>query len=409
MPFLTRRLPCLRRPPRHNCGADLQPQSFDFFNLGEPIKLVDMRLVGINAKPYNGGGSTEVYTTLALTSDQALFQAIIGNLASAIEHNAQQVGEHVSLGRANTVLMVQRADGTGELWIDKAAMCTYSTLKRPGPLAAGTVLFEADIADITGVWFPKVDIGPTDRVLCIIREGWRFGLYFDFRQKGDFSVQEATQTLGTLYRRMRFADLYAAVANQPTFDGLVSAGWFPFLEIVGNEFKNLMSTHENGFPLKDTEHALIEKFDNPRLDRMFSRWMEKPSLKAKETILRPALNAYQAKEPVSVIKIILTEIEGVMAEAYFHVKGERTRQMKKLLAFMIDLAEERAGGKDTLFFPADFGRYLVRYTYRNFEPGDTDSGGSRHAVGHGAAPSDQYDMTRALQAILTLDQLAFYI
>jgi len=34
--------------------------------------------------------------------------------------------------------------------------------------------------------------------------------------------------------------------------------------------------------------------------------------------------------------------------------------------------------------------------------------GSRHAVGHGAAAQESYTMPRALLAILTLDQLAFY-
>ncbi|MDP1948909.1 MAG: hypothetical protein Q8L77_15565 [Nitrospirota bacterium] len=38
----------------------------------------------------------------------------------------------------------------------------------------------------------------------------------------------------------------------------------------------------------------------------------------------------------------------------------------------------------------------------------TGTAGSRRAVGHGAAPRESYTMPRALQAILTLDQLDFY-
>jgi hypothetical protein len=60
-------------------------------------------------------------------------------------------------------------------------------------------------------------------------------------------------------------------------------------------------------------------------------------------------------------------------------------------------------------FPAAFGRYLETHTFANFDPASKKgSAGSRHAVGHGAAAQDSYTMTRALQAILTLDQLAFY-
>jgi hypothetical protein len=37
-----------------------------------------------------------------------------------------------------------------------------------------------------------------------------------------------------------------------------------------------------------------------------------------------------------------------------------------------------------------------------------NGGKARHAVGHGAALAESYTLVRALQALLTLDQLAFY-
>ena len=72
-------------------------------------------------------------------------------------------------------------------------------------------------------------------------------------------------------------------------------------------------------------------------------------------------------------------------------------------------ATQRAGRPDTLLFPTAFGKYLARHTFANFDPvAQTGTAGSRHAVGHGAAAQETYTMPRALQAILTLDQLAFY-
>lgn len=116
-----------------------------------------------------------------------------------------------------------------------------------------------------------------------------------------------------------------------------------------------------------------------------------------------------AKKPASVIKIILTEIEGVLNDAHKAVHGGQGAKIKDLLAFTQASAEHRAGGPDSLFFPAAFGHYLAAHTFANFDPvANTGTAGSRHAVGHGAATQDSYTMTRALQAILTLDQLAFY-
>jgi len=377
-------------------------------NLGEPIAIADLNMAGVSAQAAQGGETIEIWTQLALTSDEALFQKIIGNLAATIEHAARSAGSYKPLDRAQTVLLILRPDNSGELWIDTAAMCTYSALRRPGPMAAGTVLFEDDIADVTGIWFPLVQVGPKDRILCIFREGWRFGLYFDFNPDGDLAIEVAKRALGSLYRKMRYADLYATLAHEPTFDGLVSVGWFPFLELMSGEFRTLSAAYEAGFELEEAEQALLAKFEEARLERMFQRWMARPHLKDKELILRPAINAFIAREPVSVIKNVLSEIEGVMAEAYFQSKGERTHRIEKLLTFVISLAEKRAGSKDTLFFPVEFGKYLKNYIYAGFSPGDLRGAGSRNAVGHGAVPADEYTMIRALQALLALDQLAFY-
>ncbi|ATG47654.1 hypothetical protein CEW89_08750 [Celeribacter ethanolicus] len=381
----------------------------DIANLGEPILLKNLNLAGISAEAALPGQKVRLWTSMALTSDQDLFQKVIGNIADTIEHAARAVGEYTSLNRAQTVLLVLHPDNSGELWVDSAAMCTYHSLKRPGPMAAGTVLFENDIADVRGLWFPLVDVGPEDRILCIIREGWRFALYFDFNPDGDLEVEKAKRALGTLFRQMRYADRYASIAHEPTFKSMVVAGWFPFLELGDGEIGTLLATIKADLPLDRSEKDLISAFNDTRLERVFSRWMERAHLKERETILRPAINAFKNSEPVTVIKIILSEIEGVMSDTYYEIHGERPYRSNRLPDFMIELAERRAGGKDTLFFPVEFGKYLKEYTYADFSPNDEGKAGSRHAVSHGRVAGNQYTMSRALQALLTLDQIAFYM
>lgn len=382
-------------------------KSIDVRNGGEPILLTDVNIHAIVAEPVRGGETANVWTRIVASSDQKLFHDIVGNLVAAVEHCARRAGAYVKLDMANTILLVIRPDNSAELWVDAAAVMHESTLKRPGSLAAGTVLFENDIADVRGMWFPLVEIGARDRILCIFREGWRFGLLFDGNSDGELSIADAKRDLGTLYRRMKYADLYAAVAHQPTFGQLVGAGWFPFLELMSGEFGKLVSMCQSGFKLDDEEKVLVGKFDASRLDRMFERWMQRPHLKSREIILQSAINAYKTRDPVSVIKNVLTEIEGVLADAYFRAHGEHTRKLKKLLDFAVELAAERAG-KDTLYFPTEFATYLRDYAFADFERGRDGGVVSRHAVGHGALTADQYTMPRALQALLTLDQFAFY-
>lgn len=376
-------------------------------NSGEPILLTDVNIHAITAEPARGGETAKVWTRIVASSDQKLFHEIVGGLVGAVEHCARQAGSYVKLDSANTIFLVMRPDNSAELWVDAAAVMHESTLKRPGSLAAGTVLFENDVADVRGMWFPLVGVGLSDRVICIFREGWRFGLLFDGNSKGELSIADAKRDLGTLYRRMKYAELFAALAHQPTFGQLVGAGWFPFLELMSGEFGKLVSMCQSGFELDDEEKSLAEKFDETRLDRMFERWMQRPHLKSREPILRSAVNAFKARDPVSVIKNVLTEIEGVLADAYFRAHGEHTRKLKKLLDFAVGLAAEQAG-KDTLYFPTEFAVYLRDYAFADFERGSAGGVASRHAVGHGALTADRYTMPRALQALLTLDQFAFY-
>lgn len=188
----------------------------------------------------------------------------------------------------------------------------------------------------------------------------------------------------------------------------MQAGWFPFVEILGDEFRGLAAACEAEFELDEEEGRLLQAFDRSRLDRMFERWLAKPHFKSKEGIFRSALNAFENRDSVAVSKIVLTEIEGVLREAHKAATGE-SASIKDLLRFAVTSAEQRAGGPDTLMFPSAFGEYLEAHTFANFDPMASCGGaGSRHAVGHGAAEADSYTQVRALQAILTLDQLAFY-
>ncbi|MDA9407016.1 hypothetical protein XH80_09895 [Bradyrhizobium sp. CCBAU 45384] len=375
-------------------------------NIADPIKLSGLQLHGVSAETARGGDTIKVYTRLSLTSDDKFFHRVAEGLSNHIEHIARQSGGAVNLKRADVVLLVVHPDDTGDLWLDTAAVALQIMTKRD--MVAGAVVFEQDIADVIGMGFPLVPIGKEDRVVCMFREGWRFGLFFDFNPDADFSVEEMQRDLGTLHRRLKYRDLYDAIADQAVFSRLIAAGWFPFVEILGPEFGELLKFSEAGFELDEVEAKILAKFDSERIERMFSRWMAKAHFAGKERLLRSALKSFAEGDAVPVLKIALTEIEGILGDAYRKVYGKGAR-IKKLLEFAVASAEAKAGHPDTLLFPAAFAHYLRSHTFADFDPAArTGNASSRHAVGHGAAAPETYTMVRALQALLTLDQLAFY-
>lgn len=377
-------------------------------NIGEPLCFSNVEpLAGFAAEAAKGGQQVKVWTKLALTSDDPLFHRLMENLANVIHHMAQQKGVGVNLRRADTVLLVLKPDANAELWLDTAAVSIRCAVKRA--IAAGTVVFEQDIADITGMAFPCVTFGEGDKVLCLFRQDWSFGFAFDMNPEGKLDIDGFTTTLGTLYRELRYKHLYDALSKPEVFDRMLTVGWFPFAEIITAEFSELLHHCEAGFDVGEIEDRIIAKFDDARMQHILERWIVKPHFATKADLLKAAISAFRNKEPVAVIKILLTEIEGVLNDAHRAAHGGQGAKLKDLLAFVEASAEHKAGGSNTLLFPKAFGRYLREHTFANFDPiAQTGNAGSRHAVGHGAASQDSYTMPRALQAILTLDQFAFY-
>ncbi|MFJ5487098.1 hypothetical protein ACIKTA_05430 [Hansschlegelia beijingensis] len=297
-----------------NCVIERAGPGLTFANLGEPIALDGLSMHGVAASAARADEKVEMWTRLAVTSDERIFHRIVDSLNKVIDGRAAAVGAHVGLDRAHSVILVIRPDDSGELWRDAAATSITGLVRRR--LTAGSVVFDRDIADIGSMDFPLVAIGPEDRVVCLIREGWRFGLYFDFNPGGAFDRPLMTRELGRLLRTLRFSALYDVVSDDALFGRIVDLGWFPFVEIINRDFSTLTETLLNDFDLAEAEAEILDGFDRVRLERMFDRWMSRPHFAGKEKILRAALEHFLANEPIGAIKIALTEIEGVLQDAY---------------------------------------------------------------------------------------------
>ncbi len=377
-------------------------------NIGEPLRFSDVEdFAGFSAEPGKGGEKIKVWTRMALTSDEPLFHRLVESLAGVVSHMAQQAHTPVNLRRVDTMLLVLKPNTIAELWLDTAAVSIQCVVKRAK--RSGTAVFENDIADVTGMAFPCVDIGTEDKVLCLFRQDWRFGLAFDLNPEGKLDLDGFNKILGALYREMRYKHLYEALGETETFDRLLAAGWFPFVEIIGSEFKDILNHCEALFDMAEIEKKTIAKFDGERMEKILDRWLAKPHFAEKSQLMRAAIDAFNKHEPIATIKILLTEIEGVLNDAHRAANDGQGAKIKKLLEFAEASAERKAGGSNTLLFPKAFSRYLREHTFADFNPTtQTGTASSRHAVGHGAASEGSYTRTRALQTILTLDQLAFY-
>lgn len=375
-------------------------------NLGEPLRLNKVALSGFCVEAARPGELVKVQVSGGFSTLDPLFHRLVGNFSNVLNHSLHESGQSAHIDKANVVLLVIKPDKSADLWIDTAALIVDMLPKRD--LNAGQAVFQNDIADIRAMRFPHVDIGPEDQVACIFRQGWHFGYAFDFNPERQLDLARFQITLGWLRRRLEYWEIYETISDGLQFTRLVEAGWFPFVEIIRPEFQKLADASKSGFSLEYAEAKLVEAFDGERLNHLLQRWMKKPHLAKRKAILESAVKSFLSENPVAVIKTVLTEIEGALADAHEAKKGKKAK-LPTLLEFAADEARQKTGADDSLFLPAAFGEYLKHYTFKNFDPkGPAGKAGSRHAVGHGAASADSYTMAAALQALLTLDQFAFY-
>lgn len=371
------------------------------------IKLTNVLIGGFAAANALQGETIPVLVRASLTSDERDFHIYTKGIGELLTARANEAGISLSLDGFVGFILIVHKNGTAELHLDNIQMALEVLAKRD--IRAGEAVYGGDIGDIRKVRYPGIAFLPSDKVFICFKVDWKFGMFFDLGDNRELDIDRMESDLGMLYRRLRYQGLYEALADQVTVDRITKAGWFPFVEIIGGDVDPLLKAYQSEFDIENKEKQLVEKFTPDRIDKIGERWWKNPVLSKHKTVLEAGLEAFKRGDPISCIKNIMTEIEGVLAHVHLAEKGSAPKT-EELLKYAVERGIKKAGGEATLFFPADFLKYLLEVTYANFNRNTpTQAEASRHTVGHGFASGDTYTLARALQVILTLDQIVFYL
>ena len=79
------------------------------------------------------------------------------------------------------------------------------------------------------------------------------------------------------------------------------------------------------------------------------------------------------------------------------------------IAYVIEKGSKKASSEQSLFMTLPFLQYLKEVVFANFDVNQGKVELSRHSSSHGVAEVEKYTKERALQTILILDQIFFYI
>ena len=280
------------------------------------------------------------------------------------------------------------------------------------PLQAGAVVTDRDIADIRRVRFPEINFDPNDKVVYCFNAGWKFGLFFDLGSPRSSTVDELELAWGTLRRYLTYEHVY---------DGLVGLdaaymrvdGWFPFVELVGKDFRTLRDAYAPAGDLDGLVERLVTSFDAARLNAIMARWWAKPAFKAKQALLGAGVEAFRSgtsEGAIQCIKTLHSELEGLIRTIYLEDKGRSSGvKINDLLQHVVERGLAKAESDQSMLLPKEFFTYLKDVLFANFNVDRGDVELSRNSSSHGVARPADYTRARALQAILAIDQLCFYV
>lgn len=306
-------------------------------------------------------------------------------------------------------LILIHKDLSADLYINDFPVAIKIMVKRD--VKKLEVIKSKDIADIQRLKFPNIEIVKTDKVIYCFKVGWKFGLFFDLGRELDLDAMELD--LGTSYRNLSFQYVYEVLKNEAQFEEMIRDGWFPFIEIIGGEYRSLSEAYQNKFHFEERIDEIVKSFNKARTEKMTNKWWGKQIFKNKKEILQAGVNAFLRGDNegyINCIKTLLTELEGIIRLQYFSDtrKGKKVR-LQDLLTYLVEKGKGKTGSGESLFLPLHFLKYLNDVVFPEFdiETGKVDL--SRHSSSHGVAKAEAYTKTRALQAILILDQIYFYL
>ena len=368
------------------------------------IPLGKIEVSGIASESALQGQMTKIWTRGGITSDDEKFHVVLDGIQGLINLALSKIDQPFSWDQVSSFALLISKDGEAKLFFNNIPIEAKFRLKVP--IEAGQIVYETMVADVHRLRL-GLEFDQDSKVFICLKCNWKFIVYFDLHREEFFSNDAMEKILGHLYRTVYFNEEFSALENEKSKTKLFQIGWFPFIEILGREFRSISRNIDSADILNHAESELINSFDEKRIKVLRARWLANPASSGKNAIFASGLEAFVRGDNIACIKILVTEIEGV---ARLFAFGQESRPTILMKAYILEKGSQKAESESTLYFPDHFSEYINNVFFAQFNLNNTSVHvASRHTVGHGVAADSLYTRTKALQVILTLDQVLFYL
>jgi hypothetical protein len=310
------------------------------------------------------------------------------------------------------MLVIIRQDKTATVYVNEIFFLA-EIINKGRDVEAGQPIYADDIADIRKLSFKDknlkdIIIPPDAGILFLFSEGWRKGLYYDFKplvgKNPELRDYDLEMLCGQFSAYLGFQHLFKV--SEDEWNTLIAQQWFPFISLKKRTIEEIVNYARNKWDID----ALTEKIANEvagMIPALLNKWEKNKLFELHFALFKQAAERFLEKDYISATAILYPRIEGLMRT--YHLASNKTAKptQKNLVASVVQAkAPERHD--HSLLLPNNFRRYLEEVYFANFDPNDPKVL-SRHTVSHGVAPAENFSLKGSIIGLLILDQLSFYI
>lgn len=262
------------------------------------------------------------------------------------------------------MLALIRKDKTATVYVNELEM--HASIRIRKTVEKGNHIYPKDILDIERLKFPTVHVPEDVGLMLILSVGWRKGFYYDLSplvipdmpsREYDFEV-----LCGQYFAYLTFQDLFKITDD--TWKIIFDQGWFPFIYLGQPVLKKILTHASEGW---DIDELLPEISDELRelLTSAPAVWEKNPYFEPHLSLIRTAIERYNANDHVSASSILYPRIEGIMRTYYYATGVNRKPTSKRLAKVAIEKGKEGKHARSFLL-PDRFRAYLDDVYFANY-------------------------------------------